>query len=66
MSDHASQSDTPASAEEKTLDKLLAEAQARIEEQRDAHLRAVAEADIVRIRRWPRSTPPPSRTRSWR
>jgi molecular chaperone GrpE len=50
MSDHASQSDTPASAEEKTLDKLLAEAQARIEEQRDAHLRAVAEAENVRKR----------------
>ena len=44
------QSDTPASAEEKTLDKLLAEAQARIEEQRDAWMRAVAEADNVRKR----------------
>ena len=41
---------TPASAEEKTLDKLLAEAQARIDEQRDAHLRAVAEADNIRKR----------------
>ena len=42
--------DDPASAEEKTLDKLLAEAQARIDEQRDAHLRAVAEAENVRKR----------------
>lgn len=42
--------DTPASAEEKTLDKLLAEAQARIDEQRDAHLRAVAEAENIRKR----------------
>ena len=41
---------TPVSAEEKTLDKLLAEAQARIEEQRDAHLRAVAEAENIRKR----------------
>ncbi len=42
--------DTPASAEEKTLDKLLAEAQARIDEQRDAWMRAMAEADNVRKR----------------
>ena len=42
--------DDPASAEEKTLDKLLAEAQARIDEQRDAHLRAVAEAENIRKR----------------
>ena len=41
---------TPASAEEKTLDKLLAEAQARIDEQRDAWLRAVAEAENIRKR----------------
>ena len=40
----------PASAEDKTLDKLLAEAQARIDEQRDAWLRALAEADNVRKR----------------
>lgn len=40
----------PASAEEKTLDKLLAEAEARIAEQREAWLRAVAEADNVRKR----------------
>jgi molecular chaperone GrpE len=40
----------PASAEEKTLDKLLAEAQARIDEQRDAWMRAMAEADNVRKR----------------
>ncbi|MBI1943342.1 MAG: nucleotide exchange factor GrpE [Betaproteobacteria bacterium] len=41
---------SPASAEEKTLDKLLAEAQARIEEQREAWMRAVAEADNTRKR----------------
>lgn len=41
---------TPASAEEKTLDKLLAEAQARIDEQRDAWLRAVAETENIRKR----------------
>jgi molecular chaperone GrpE len=41
---------TAAAAEGKTLDKLLAEAEARIEEQRDAHLRAVAEADNIRKR----------------
>jgi len=33
-----------------TLDKLLAEAQARIDEQRDAWLRAVAEAENIRKR----------------
>ena len=43
-------SDDPASAEEKTLDKLLAEAQMRIDEQRDAWLRAVAETENVRKR----------------
>ncbi len=43
-------SDEPASAEEKTLDKLLAEAQARIDEQRDAWLRAVAETENIRKR----------------
>jgi molecular chaperone GrpE len=43
-------SDTPASAEDKTLDKLLAEAQSRINEQKDAWMRAVAEADNVRKR----------------
>lgn len=37
-------------AEEKTLDRLLAEAQARIEEQREAWMRAVAEADNARKR----------------
>lgn len=41
---------TPAAAEEKSPDTLLAEAQARIEEQRDAHLRAVAEAENIRKR----------------
>ena len=44
------QHDTPAPAEEKTLDKLLAEAQARIDEQRDAWLRAVAETENIRKR----------------
>ena len=39
-----------AAAGEKSLDTLLAEAQARIEEQRDAHLRAVAEAENIRKR----------------
>jgi molecular chaperone GrpE len=42
--------DTPASAEEKTLDKLLAEAQARIDEQKDAWLRAMADAENARKR----------------
>ena len=42
--------DVPASAEDKTLDKLLAEAQARIDEQKDAWMRAMAEADNVRKR----------------
>ena len=40
----------PAAAEEKTLDKLLAEAQTRIDEQRDAWLRSVAETENVRKR----------------
>jgi molecular chaperone GrpE len=49
-------SDTPApqaehaATEEKTLDKLLAEAQARIEEQKDAWMRAMAEAENARKR----------------
>jgi molecular chaperone GrpE len=37
-------------AEEKSLDQLLAEALARVEEQKDARLRAVAEADNMRKR----------------
>jgi len=40
----------PVSTEDKSLDQLLAEAQAKIEEQRDAWMRAVAEADNVRKR----------------
>jgi molecular chaperone GrpE len=44
------QSDTPAPAEEKTLDKLLADAQARIDEQKDAWMRAMAEAENARKR----------------
>ncbi len=39
-----------AAAEEKTLDQLLAEAQARIQEQKDAWLRAMAETENVRKR----------------
>jgi molecular chaperone GrpE len=39
-----------APAEPKTLDQLLAEAQAKLEEQTDARLRAVAEADNARKR----------------
>jgi len=51
MSENPPQTESnPAAAEDKSLDKLLAEAQARIEEQRDAHLRAVAEAENVRKR----------------
>ena len=50
MSETTPHSDTPASAEEKTLDKLLAEAQARIEEQKDAWMRAMADAENARKR----------------
>jgi molecular chaperone GrpE len=50
MSEHAPQPDNPAPADEKTLDKLLAEAQARIEEQKDAWMRAMAEAENARKR----------------
>lgn len=39
-----------AAAEEKSLDKLLAEAQARLDEQKEAWMRAVAEAENVRKR----------------
>lgn len=46
----SAQGASQASAEPKTLDQLLAEAQARLEEQTDARLRAVAEADNVRKR----------------
>jgi molecular chaperone GrpE len=41
---------TPVSAEDKALERLLAEAQARIEEQRDAWMRALAETENVRKR----------------
>ena len=44
------QTESPQSAEEQTLDKLLAEAQARIDEQRDAWMRAMAEAENIRKR----------------
>lgn len=50
MSDTETQSPKPESPEDKSLDKLLAEAQARIEEQRDAWMRAVAETENVRKR----------------
>jgi molecular chaperone GrpE len=40
----------PTPAEEKNLDKLLAEAQVRIDEQRDAWMRAVADAENIRKR----------------
>jgi len=50
MSEHAPQPDSPAPAEEKTLDKLLAEAQARIDEQKDAWMRAMADAENARKR----------------
>jgi molecular chaperone GrpE len=41
---------SPVSAEEKTLDRLLAEAQSRIDEQKEAWMRAVAEAENIRKR----------------
>ena len=50
MSNPHPQTEHPAPAGEKTLDQLLAEAQARIEEQRDAWMRAMAEADNARKR----------------
>ena len=50
MSDNTPQSDIPASTEEKSLDQLLAEAQARIDEQKDAWLRAMADAENARKR----------------
>ena len=40
----------PATAPQKTLDQLLAEAQARIDEQKDAWLRAMADAENARKR----------------
>lgn len=40
----------PASAEDQTLEKLLAETQKRLEEQRDAWLRAVADGENARKR----------------
>ena len=48
MSETAPQPETP--AEEKSLDQLLAEAQARIDEQKDAWLRAMADAENARKR----------------
>lgn len=46
----ASGSAHPAPQAEKSLDELLAEAQARLEEAKDARMRALAEADNVRKR----------------
>jgi len=43
-------SEAAAPAEEKSLDQLLADAQARVEEQKDAWIRAVAESENVRKR----------------
>jgi molecular chaperone GrpE len=48
--EHTSKNPDPASAEEKTLDKLLAEAEGRIAEQKEAWMRAVAETENVRKR----------------
>jgi len=50
MSESTPRSDTPASAEEKSLDELLAEAQLHIDELKDAWMRAVAETENVRKR----------------
>ena len=53
MSDSSSTqapSGEPASAEQKSLDQLLAEAQARIDEQKDAWMRAMADAENARKR----------------
>ncbi len=50
MSEPNTHPETPSSAEEKTLDKLLAEAQARIDEQKEAWLRAMADAENARKR----------------
>lgn len=50
MSEPTPPYDAPPPAEEKTLDQLLAEAQARIDEQKDAWLRAMAEAENARKR----------------
>ena len=50
MPDNTTQPDSPVSAEEKTLDRLLAEAQTRIDEQKDAWMRAMADAENARKR----------------
>ena len=42
--------EVPASAEDKTLERLLAEAQSRIDEQREAWMRALAETENMRKR----------------
>ena len=50
MPDNTPQSQDPIAADEKSLDQLLAEAQTRIEEQKDAWLRAMADAENARKR----------------
>jgi molecular chaperone GrpE len=50
MPDNTPQSQDPIAADEKSLDQLLADAQARIEEQKDAWLRAMADAENARKR----------------
>jgi molecular chaperone GrpE len=50
MSDSPQPQGDTAPAAEKSLDQLLAETQALLEEQKDARLRAVAEADNIRKR----------------
>jgi molecular chaperone GrpE len=50
MSDSQSPAPQPASAEDATLERLLAEAQARLDQKHDAWLRALAEAENTRKR----------------
>jgi len=50
MPDNTPPSETPSSAEDKTLERLLAETQARLDEQRDAWMRAAAETENIRKR----------------
>jgi molecular chaperone GrpE len=50
QSEHAANETQPQEAAPKSLEDLLAEAQTKIEQQREAMLRAVAEADNVRKR----------------
>jgi molecular chaperone GrpE len=50
MSDTHSQPDSPASPDEKSLEVILGETQAKLEQQKDAWMRAVADADNARKR----------------